>query len=240
DIVGRALSNSDLPTKQITRALLARNDFDLINDMVTEVLSENTDTFAGLSYSERRDLLVQETGARAYLIGALGDAINTHGYQLGLDETWDRLRSSVSAVSKDAGFRVGRLLRDVDDSSAGTVAKVDSRRYLFEFGIFLRQVWSVAVAAGETDEFFKMVAPSLANISRIREPANSSLGSALGTSLQELLLDIGMNRAFGAAPVDLDGGRIETLVKDGFSRLKREVGGSARVNWDQLAKIANL
>ncbi len=240
DIVGRALSNSDLPTKQITRALLARNDFDLINDMVTEVLAENTDTFAGLSYAERRDLLVQETGARAYLIGALGDSITVHGYSLGLDEMWSRLRSSVAAVSKDAGFRVGRLLRDIDDDTAGMVAKVDSRRYLFEFGIFLRQVWSVAVAAGQTDEFFEMVGPSLASISRIREPGRGTLGSALATSFQELLLDIGMNRAYGAAPVDLDSGRIESLVKDGFERLKRGVGDGARVNWDQLAKIAGI
>lgn len=240
DIVSRALSSGDLPTKQITRALLAQNDFELINGMVTEVLAENTDTFAGLSYAERRDLLVQETGARAYLIGALGDAITEHGYALGLDEMWKRLRSSVSAVANDAGFRVDRLLRDVDDETAGTVAKVDSRRYLFEFGIFLRQVWSVAVAAGTTDEFYEMVGPSLANISRIRDPGRGTLGSALATSLQELLLDIGMNRAYGAAPVDLDSGRIESLVKEGFEKLKRGVGDDARVNWDQLARIAGV
>ncbi|MEM6734279.1 MAG: hypothetical protein AAF658_22130, partial [Myxococcota bacterium] len=173
-------------------------------------------------------------------IGALGDAINAHGYALGLDETWSRLRPSVSAVSRDAGFRVVRLLRDFDDDTASTVAKVDSRRYLFEFGIFLRQVWSVAVAAGEIDEFYAQVGPALASISRIKDGSRSTLATALSTSLQELLLDIGMERSFGAAPVDLESGKIESLMNDGFERLKSGVGSQARVNWDQLAKIANL
>lgn len=241
DIVGRALSSSDLPTKQITRALLAQNDFDLINNMVTEVLSENTDTFAGLSYSERRELLVQETGARAYLLGALGDAIDAHGHRLGLDTTWQKLRPSLSAASNDASFRVGRLLRDVDDEGASTVAKVDSRRYLFEFGIFLRKVWSIAVAADQTEEFFAKVAPAMANISRARH-SGSSLTNTLSTSLQELLLDIGLMRSFGAPvdPADLSGGRIESLVKQGFERLKSGIGNKARVNWDQLARMAGV
>ncbi|MEL6341122.1 MAG: hypothetical protein AAFP04_00570 [Myxococcota bacterium] len=234
DIVGRALSDGDLPTKQITRALLARNDFDLINDMVSEVLSENTDTFAGLSTNERRDLLIQETGARAYLIGALGDAINVHGYRLGLDKTWEKLRPSLAAVARDGGFRVTRLLRDFDSDSAGTVARVDSRRYLFEFGIFLRQVWSVAVAAGETEEFYERIAPAIANISRIRDVRGNRLGATLSTSFQELLLDIGMMRNFGAPPVDVDSNEIESLVAKGFERLKEGVGDTARVNWEQL------
>ncbi|MEO1483061.1 MAG: hypothetical protein AAFU77_13225 [Myxococcota bacterium] len=239
DIVGRALSSSDLPTKQITRALLAQNDFDLINSMVAEVLSENTDTFAGLSYSERRELLVQETGARAYLIGALGDAIVTHGYSLGLDTTWEKLRPSLAAVVNDGGFRIELLLRDIDDSSSGTVAKVDSRRYLFEFGIFLRQVWSLAVSTGETEEFFRSIAPAMNRLSRMRKAGSSSLANSLSTSLQEFLLDIGINRSFRHTP-ELDDSRIEALVAEGFERLKAGVGNRARVNWDQLAAVAGI
>ncbi|MEM6531150.1 MAG: hypothetical protein AAF654_00935 [Myxococcota bacterium] len=239
DIVGKALSSSDLPTKQITRALLAQNDFDLVNSMVREVLSENTDTFAGLSYSERRELLVQETGARAYLIGALGDAIVTHGYSLGLDTTWQRLGPSIAAVVNDGSFRIELLLRDIDDSSSSTVAKVDSRRYLFEFGIFLRQVWSLAVSTGETDAFFRSVSPAMARLSRMRKAGSSSLANSLSTSLQELLLDIGINRSFRQTP-DLDDGQIEALVAEGFKRLKAGVGDKARVNWDQLAAVAGI
>lgn len=246
DIVARSITSGDLTAKQITTALLAREDFALLNGIIYQVFaSESGGAFTAQDAVHTQPLILREAAARGHLVAALSQAIDRQAAQLDAATLWREIAPTLRFVLQDAAYRVPLVLRfEREATEADPAVTQESYRYLFSLGVLLRKAWSVAVTAEQEAAFFERVGRFLGAVSTFRaKPLSGQPFVAVFTSaMQELLVDVGLAPKLGEAAPELaaDPQRVEALLKQGFERLRGGVGQAAGVNWQGLQRLVEV
>ncbi len=220
DIVARSLTGDNSTAKQISAALLAREDFELVNGIISAVFeSETGGAFTEEDVARGRTVFLEETAARGHLISALVLGLDRHAKTMSSDDLWTQARPTFDLVAKDAATRLPQLLRMSRKSASDNPAvEQECFRYLFALSTLMRRADSLARAEDDSEAFFKSVAPAVSRLSR-----SPSTGGAFDTvfeaAMQEWLLDLGLQPEFGEEADDVAGQQMGPLLKQGLQRL---------------------
>lgn len=217
DIVAKSLTGRDTTAKQITSALLAREDFGLVNGIIDSVFeAEAGGAFTAGEAGGNRAVFLEETAARGHLVSALAQALDRHGRTTDPDELWERVAPTLTLVARDAGTRLSELARV--DTRAAAVDKAVRREcasYFFALSSVLRKTEALAREVGTETAWYEAVAPAVARVSQIQR--QGAFEPVMQSSWQELLVDLALQPEFGVrAPEPKD---IEPLLKTGLERL---------------------
>jgi hypothetical protein len=245
DIVARSITSGDMTGKQITTALLAREDFQLLNGIIYQVFStEAAGAFTAAEATQVQPLLLREAAARGHLIAALVQAIDTQARKTDVDELWRAVDPTMAFVLQDASFRVPQLLRIGDEgASADPGITQETHRYLFNVGSLLRKAWSLSVSAGEEEAFFARLSPFVLAVSqaRTRPLGGTPFATVFSSAIQELIVDLALAPKLGqATETTSDPQRIQQLLQEGLKRLRGALQGNTQINWDNFRRVIEL
>ncbi|MEO1334898.1 MAG: hypothetical protein AAFV29_04620 [Myxococcota bacterium] len=219
DIVAQSLTGDDSTAKQITAALLAREDFDLINGIIRSVFAEEGGgTFTEEDVAGDRPLFLEDTAARGHLVSAIGQALQKQGREVGYQKTWDRIQETLGLIANDSTSRVALLLRVSRGAMGGKASiKRECFGYLVSLSTFLRRSYSLSVTVGDEGKFFEAVAPLVSRLSK--QSANEgAFRSVFVQAFHELLVDIALRPQFGK-PLPEIGDNGDQLTREGFRTL---------------------
>lgn len=235
DIVARSLTGEHATAKQITAALLAREDFPLVNGIISAVFeSETGGAFTEADAAGGRPVLLEETAARGHLISAFVLGLDRHSESMSEQKLWDQASPTFELVIEDAATRLPQLLR-LDRKAAFQDASVGQEcfRYLFSLSSLMRRANSLARAVDEEPAYFKSMAPTMARLSRT-PMTGGAFETVFVSAMQELLVDLALQPEFGKKsdePLD----EVGPLLSQGLQRLLEGIKPySQRVDADGL------
>lgn len=228
DIVARSLTGGDTTAKQITSALLAREDFGLVNGIIRSVFeSETGGAFTEEDAAGGRPLFLEETAARGHLVSALGQALETQSDESRFSVIWSNVERTYGLVARDAANRVPQLVRisrtaAFDDPRVGE----ECYRYLFSLSSLFRRSYALSLAVGEEDVFFQGIAPMVGRLSSaMLDGSDQPFRSVFVTAFHEVLVDLAQKPKFGR-PAPAVEGSIENLIRAGFKILVQRTKAS--------------
>ena len=244
DIVAQSLTGGDTTAKQITTALLAREDFGLINGIIRSVFESDTGgAFTEEDAAGGRPLFLEETAARGHLVSAMEQAVENQATSGKYQKIWDRTQETFGLVANDAADRVPQLLRIgkqavVRDPTVGQ----ECFRYLFSLSAFLRRTHSLSVTLGTEDAFYKGIAPMIDRLSRMRTGGDARpFVPVFVSAFHELLVDLAQKPKLGQPLPNVDGQAVERLIQQGFrSLVDRSKAAGARINEAQLKQLLEV
>lgn len=220
DIVAKSLTGRDTTAKQITAALLAREDFELVNGIISAVFeSETGGAFTEEDVSGGRPVFLEETAARGHLVSALVLGMDRHADSMSTSDLWTQAAPTFELVAADAATRLPQLLR-MDRKVAFRDPGVGQEcfRYLFSLSTLMRRADALARAEGERARYFEAIAPAVARLSRA--PATrSAFSDVFVSAMQELLVDLALEPDFGEGAAEVATKDLDPLIGQGFSRL---------------------
>ena len=219
DIVAQSLTGSDTTAKQITSALLAREDFSLINGIIASVFeSDSVGSFTEEDAAGGRPLFLEETAARGHLVSAMGQAIESHSGSGSHEELWAKVEATYGLVANDATARVPQLLRMPRQAAfkKPTVGQ-ECFRYLFSLTSFLRRSYTLSRTVGKEQVFFRGIAPMIDRLSKLRLSGNDEVFHPVFVSaFHELFFEIAQKPKFGQPVPEVDAREVDRLLKEGF------------------------
>lgn len=220
DIVARSLTGEHATAKQITAALLAREDFNLVNGIISAVFeSETGGAFTESDAAGGRPVLLEETAARGHLISALVLGLDRHGKSMSEDDLWQQFAPTFSLVVKDAATRLPQLLRlgrktAFQDPAVGQ----ECFRYLFSLSSVMRRAYSLSRAVDEEEAYFKSISTVIARLSRSPK-AEGAFEAVFVSAMHELLVDLALEPEFGQGAPDVSTKEVGPLMKTGLNKL---------------------
>lgn len=220
DIVAQSITGRDTTAKQITSALLAREDFELVNGIISAVFeSEMGGAFTEEDVAAGQPVFLEETAARGHLLSALVLGIERHQKTKSPDELWEEVRPTFELVAKDTATRLPQLLR-IDRKAAFKEPLVGREcfRYLFSLSSLMRRVDSLARAEDAEGAFFEALAPAMARLSRAPR-LDGAFDDVFVSAMQELLVDLALEPDFGEGSPDIASKDLDPLIAKGFERL---------------------
>lgn len=220
DIVARSLTGDNSTAKQISAALLAREDFELVNGIISAVFeSETGGTFTEQDVARGRPIFLDETAARGHLISALVLGLDRHAKTMSAGDLWTQAKPTFDLVAKDAATRLPQLLRITGKTANDKPAvKQDCFRYLFSLSTLMRRAESLARDRDDSEAFFKSIAPAVSRLSR-SSSSQGAFDKVFETAMQELLVDLALEPEFGEVPPEVAGQELGPLLKLGLKRL---------------------
>lgn len=242
DIVARSMTDGDPTSRQITSALLAREDFTLVNGIILAVFeSEAAGAFTEQAVTGVQPRVLKETAARGHLVSALGQAVAKQREEKSDRDVWDSVEETYRVVVNDATSRVPSVLR-VDRATADLNPAVTTECYLYLYSLstFLRKAYRVAQRAGEEEPYFAALGPLVDRLShlRLRNPDDLPFRKVLGLAFEELLVDFA--RPSGEAP-EIGDEEVPAAIRKGFRILvERSNTGGRSVNEAQLKQLLEV
>jgi len=245
DTTARGLTSGTASSRQMTSALLAKVDLDLLKGMVEGVFESDIGGAFTASDVDARARRMQGAAFRGYLIGAMSQQIRHRAAETGLARLHDEAFPMFAAVMGDARLRVAELLRiGRSAATADSALAEEVSNYLVNLVQLMRTHYRLALSVGEEPRYFANLAPVLARAAGRRlggEPSPFEDVFFHG-AMEELLLDLAQGVPFGEPepPIAADPGTIRRLTQEGFQRLKDGVGDHARVNWSNLESLVGV
>ena len=244
DIVAQSLTGGDTTAKQITSALLAREDFGLINGIIASVFEADTGgAFTEQDAAGGRPLFLEETAARGHLVSAFSQAIEAHADESSREALFARIESTFGLVANDATARVPQLLRIQREAALRdpTVGQ-ECFRYLFSLSSLFRRTYTLSLTVDKEDVFFKGVAPIVERMSRVRLSGSDEVFVPVFVSaFHELLFEIAQKPKFGQPVREVDATAVERLLNQGFQILvDRSKAAGAQVDKAQLKQLLEV
>ena len=244
DIVAQSLTGDDPTAKQITSALLAREDFELINGIIKAVFE---DELTGISFTEQdtkgtRPALLKATGARGHLVSALGQALDQQVSKNSPSSVWNNIEKTYRLVINDAANRLPNLLRTPQFAlAADPIVEEECFRYMFSLSSLMRRTYALSTMVGKEDEYFSALAPMVGRVSQVRTSSDAPLLSIFAPAFGELLVEIPQKPKLGQKPPELDAQTVERYVKEGFRTLvDRTKAAGANVNEGRLKQLLEV
>ncbi len=239
DTVTRAITSGDTTAKQITTALLAREDFDLLNGIISQVFTtEASGAFSSQDVGRSQPLFLRETAARGHLIAALTQAIERRGEHVGASKTWKELEPTLRAVMVDASYRVPQLLR-INLGSDDQVNH-EALRYVFNLGLLIRKAWACAVSASEDKRFFAAVSGYFNGAAQARAGGDAQFSTVFVSGTQEVLLDLAERPKLGDAPKTTPDDKVPALLTKGFQILRQGIAPKNGGAWDNFKRTLEV
>ncbi len=241
DTVAKSITSGDLTSKQITTALLAREDFEMLNGIIQQVFStESGGAFTAQDAVSTRPLVLKDAAARGHLIAALTAALDRQ-QKTPAAELWPKLMPTLQWVLEDGSYRVPTLLRmGEEDAAQDPAVTQEVYRYLFNLGLLMRRSWSVAHTAGREAEFFASVPNFLVQVSQSRAAGYGPFAEVFRSSAQEMVMDLALMPRFGEPPPAApQASQVRALLSQGFEKLKAGVT-TAPVAWDGLKRVFGI
>ena len=240
DTVTRAITSGDTTAKQITTALLAREDFDLLNGIIAQVFTtEASGAFSSQDVGRSQPLFLRETAARGHLLAALTQAIERRGEHVGAAKTWAELEPTLRAVMVDASYRVPQLLRISGVSDDGAINH-EALRYVFNLGLLVRKAWACAVSASEDKRFFAAVSGYFNGAAQARAGGDTQFSTVFVSATQEVLLDLAERPELGAPPKSAPDDKVPQLLSKGFLTLRQGVAPKNGAAWDNFKRTLEV
>lgn len=245
DIVARNMASGDNTTRQIASALLAREDFELLNGIIGAVFaSQEAGVYDAEDTKVVRQSFLKETGARGHMIGAMGLALKQKGKEMSVSELLERTDTTFARVINDATIRLPRVLRLSKQAVNGLSGKREGADYLFAISNLLRTRWSLACHQGEQARFYELIAPMIVRTSLVRPLASSPpyYADTFRAAMDELLVDLALEPKYGEKQPQIDAAQIEKLIDQGFQKLKKGSSPYApkqgpRFDWAGLKRL---
>ena len=243
DIVAKSLTGSDTTAKQITSALLAREDFQLVNGIIESVFASETGGSFTKQDVEGGALFLEETAARGHLISAMSQALETQEGKGAFAGTWEQSKDTLGLVAGDAGERIAQLL-PISRALAFQKPTVGQEcfRYLFSLSSMLRRTHSLSVSLQTEADYYKAVAPLVSRLSQLRlTDRNAPYVTVFVTAFHEVLIDIAQKPKFGQPIPPVDAKDVDRLLKAGFRTLvDRTKATGLSVNEAQLKRLLEV
>jgi hypothetical protein len=146
-------------------------------------------------------------------------------------------------VLEDAPARAFVVLHSPKSAFTGML-EVECRRYLLGLNVVVRRAYNLAAAAGRQEEFFKLVAPLLAQVSSMQVAKDSPFLKMFAVVFRETLLDLVVPWPYGTPEPPAPPADVEAAVAQGFAHLEQGVGPDAgkwgKVNWGNLKALLEL
>lgn len=240
DTVARSITGSDITAKQITTALLAREDFGLINGMIAQVFSSDAGgAFTAQDAASVRPLVLRESAARGHLIAAMTASLERNATPSDAAKLWTELKPTLAWVLYDAAYRVPLLLRTATDSSDIEPAVVqECLRYVFNVGALLRKTWTIAAHTGNQAAYYATVSPWMTRMGQMRGGGRELFGTVLASTAQEWLIDLAAPPSLGATEVaQKSPSELNSLMQKGFEQLRANVQGGSNASWDNVKRL---
>ena len=242
DIVARSLTGEDTTGKRITSALLAREDFGLINGIIRSVFEAEGSAAYTAEDAASNPLLFEETAARGHLVSAMALAIEKQSADIGDQILWDKTEDTVGLIAADASDRLPTLLRVRSSTAVGSPRiKQECFRYLFSLTQFMKRSMALSRASGHEDAFFKNVGPMISRMSRQRSAPDGVFRTAFVVAFSEFLIEVAQRPKLGDRPTDLDAATVERYLKEGFATLvARTQAAGYKVDQGQLKQLLEV
>ena len=247
DIAARGLTSGTQSSRQVTSALLAKTELDLLRGMVEGVFEADIGGSFTAADIDARSRKMRQAAFRGYLIGALDQQLRENTSDASLEELDAQMRPMFRAILRDAQYRVPELMRIPHSAAADDPALAEEvSNYLTKLVELMRTHWTLASSLGEEKVYFAAIAPLMARASGRRSSFASDQSPfedvLFKAALIELFIDMAQGRKFGEPipQIASDKGTVDKLVRDGFERLKVGIGEQARVNWNTLKSRAGI
>lgn len=241
DTVARSITGGDLTAKQITTALLAREDFGLINGMIQQVFSSDAGgAFTAQDAAAVRPLVLRESAARGHLIAAMTASLERNATPAEAARLWDELKPTLAWVVYDAAYRVPLLLRTAADTTELEPAVVqECLRYVFNVGALLRKTWAIAAHTHNEAAYFATVSPFVTRMGQSRGTSGDAFGTVLTSTAQEWLIDLVAPPVLGAADsaATQNPAEINSQLARGFELLRANVQAPPGFQWDNVKRL---
>lgn len=224
DTVTRSITSGDTTAKQITTALLAREDFDLLNGIISQVFTtEATGAYTAQDALRPQPLLLREAAARGHLLAAFTQAVDKRAGEVSSRQLWSDIEPTFKAVMSDAAVRVPFLLRMSD---SGDDVSQEAMRYLLNLGSVMRVVWRY----GDHSRFFAVSAPYWTAVaqSRARSSTDNAFVTVFVSSMQEVIADLGGKT-----------GEVTEQLARGWQTLRAGTGTTGS-NWDTFKHLLEV
>jgi len=245
DTTARGLTSGNASSRQVTSALLAKVDLDLLGGMVEGVFESDIGGAYTASDIDARSRRMQGAAFRGYLIAALSRQIHEHGDTMDHEAINEKVYPMFRAIIRDAKFRVPELLRISRSSATADSALAEEvSSYLLNLTNLMRTQFRLALSVEDQPRYFTTIASLIARVSGRR----SSFGGEkspfeevfFAAGIEELLLDLAQDLPFGQPEpvIASDAGTVNRLKKLGFERLKKGIGNQGRVNWANFKRLA--
>lgn len=240
DTVTRAITGGDTTAKQITTALLAREDFDLLNGIIGQVFAtEASGAFTAQDATRSQPLMLREAAARGHLIAALVPAIDRRGHEVGAKRVWVELEPTFKSVMADASYRVPQILRMSDGNDDPTLTQ-ETLRYVFNLGLVIRKTWSAAVSAGTEQRFYALSSPFFNAVMAARPRMESPFVTVFVSAMQEVLVDLAQRPELGDPPQVMGDDKIQQLLGKGFQALRTGLQAKPSANWETFKHVLEV
>lgn len=187
DTVARSMTAEDPTAKQMTGALLAQTEPELLAEMLEPLFaSEFSGALTATSAAQGNPLRLNEAAARGHLVGALALSLQRH------PELSPQARETARAALVDAGQRVGELLLLLRQPHWGIALRDEVHRYLFQLGVLMRSL-AAHPALRSSGEYAVLLKPFLRALKSL-EPASppDDPTRLLRAGLRDLCVSLGL------------------------------------------------
>ncbi len=236
DILARALTGDDINAKQVTGALMARTDIDLLGGIIDEVFSADMGVAFTAQDLEARERRLKDAAFRGHLLLGLSRAALVKHENMSLKELNSKLFPLFSKVISDATWRVPELLRLGPSKDPQLTEEVF--RYLSNLGNLLRTQWSIAHRVGYEKQYFAVISPFINRVSRQIGTSNSFHTVFYQYAMRELLVDLALKPNF--EDQDAIGSQtteeITAIINEGLQILQTNTTENSKNSWAEFKK----
>ncbi len=232
DSVSRGLTTGTSTSKVMVSALLAHGESAVLYDLIGEVF---VDEELSINYEDT----AEETAVRGHLIRSLRRYVQLQAESnTDADELESRTnREAFELVTRDAFVRIGTLMRNRNGSNANLGA---ARLYVTNLIRLLQVQYRLAVSAHTTSAYFRTISPLIARMaSRAASYGDSTLASSMGIVMQGYLVDLSQEVPLEDTPPAI-GKNVDTVLRDGFAKLKAGVSPHRKTNWNALKSLMEV
>lgn len=246
DTTARGLTSGTLSSRQVTSALLAKVDLELLGGMVQGVFESDIGGALTEADLDARTRQMEGAAFRGYFISALAQQLRYRAGSTSVEELNRLAEPMFRAVIRDARFRVPTLLqisRSAATAEGTLMAEVS--HYLTSLLSLMRAHYRLAHSLGQEPAYFATLQPLLERAtsrrSRLLGEQSPFEDVFFGVGMEELLLDIAQKVEFGQPdpPLPTEAGAIGRLKQAGFEAMKAQMV-SDRVNWSTFKKLAEV